>query len=126
LAVDAFVLLIGPEVLELDFLESNFFEALDVGEYTFSVIIRAVLVAESHGVRNDAERLGGRELRARPERIGDLLLEAIGFFEHVFQADKAAVSVGGFDLEHGREDVPLGLVADVGTGLGGFCVLAGG
>ena len=80
---------------------------------------------ESHGIRNFGSGLPRRQIRVAPEPLGDLLLEAVFAFEHVFQADQLAVGVGGFDLEHGREDDSFALVVDVGAGLGGFGVLAG-
>src|SRR5215472_3213356 len=85
LAVDSLVLLVRPQVLQLDQLEPFRRETLDVGADTISVAVRAVRERESDRIGYHSQRFPHRYAR-RPQVIGDLFLEAVFAFEHVLQA----------------------------------------
>src|SRR5689334_13673302 len=125
LAVDAFVLLVRPEILQLNELESFDLEPVDVGQDTDTVALGTIGESEPHRIGHDLQRLTDRQPWACSYRIRDLLLEAVFALQHVLEAREATALLRGLDALERGEDVAPALVGDVRARLGRLGVLLG-
>ena len=126
LAVDALVLVLRPQVLQLQEFVARVLQTFDICRNAVGVLRFTVCQRESHGIWYFRGGLSRRQVRVVPELLCDLPLQAVCPFEHVLQASQAPIWVRGLDLPHRREDGAFAFVLDVRAGLGGFGVLVGG